>query len=103
MVTANSTEPLVPVVHQPRVVDLTAYAAVGWPGAAGRSLPRSGAAHRLGGAAARLPEPFGVAVFDGWRPLDLQQAIYDAAYADTALPAGFVSVPSSDPSTPLRT
>lgn len=47
-----------------------------------------------------LPDRFGLAVLDAWRPLELQHDIYDSAYADPDLPPGFVSLPSADPSTP---
>ena len=55
---------------------------------------------RLALAAATLPSGYGLAVFDAWRPLVLQQALYEAAYADPTLPPGFVSEPSTDPATP---
>lgn len=61
---------------------------------------RAEVARRLAGVAAGLPEPFGLAVLDGWRPLELQRQIYHAAYQDRTLPPGFVSEPSTDPQTP---
>ena len=99
LVTDPSDDVLVDVKHR-KVRNLSVYWHSGWPAAASRTLVRSEVAERLYAAADALPEPFGLATFDAYRPLDLQQAIFDAAYADPTLPAGFVSVPSSDPSTP---
>lgn len=92
-------EPCVPVVGD-RVVDLAAYFSVGWPGAVPACWARRTVVERLAAAAAGLPDGFGLAVFDAWRPLSLQQEIYDSAYADAGLPEGFVSVPSDDPLCP---
>ena len=43
-----------------------------------------------------LPDRWGLAVFDGWRPLALQQELYDAAIDYP----GLMAAPSADPSTP---
>lgn len=92
-------EPLVDIEHR-RVRNLSVYWHAGWPSAGPRTLARAGVASRLGAVADALPDRFGLAVLDAWRPLELQRAIYDAAYADPLLPEGFVSVPSDDPTTP---
>jgi D-alanyl-D-alanine dipeptidase len=39
---------------------------------------RAEALQRLQSAARSLPTGFGLAIFDGWRPLDLQQELFDA-------------------------
>jgi zinc D-Ala-D-Ala dipeptidase len=92
-------EPLVQIVDR-RVRVLSTYWHVGWEQAIPGALVRSGVAERLSAAAAALPEQFGLAVFDAWRPLPLQAEIFQAAYADPTLPPGFVSEPSGDPSLP---
>jgi D-alanyl-D-alanine dipeptidase len=114
LVTALIDEPLVRVtddrvtddrvtddrVTDHRVTDLAAYHRVGWDDAQPVSHGRVEAVHRLHAAAATLPDRYGLAVFDAWRPMALQARLYDAAYADPELPPGFVSYPSVDPATP---
>lgn len=92
-------EPLVRVTH-PRICVLAPYLQAGFPHALADAFVRSGVADRLRAAADSLPDDFGLAVFDAWRPLSLQRALYDAAYTDPSLPAGFVAAPSTDPTTP---
>jgi D-alanyl-D-alanine dipeptidase len=99
LVTTTTDEPLVPVTGS-RVLDLAAYHVVGWEGAPPVSHGRAGAVDRLHAAAAMLPERYGLAVFDGWRPMALQARLYAKAYADPELPPGFVSYPSADQATP---
>lgn len=94
-----NTEPLVAVTN-PRVLCLEAYRNAGWEQARPGTWLRKGVARRLYSVADTLPERFGLAVFDAWRPIELQREIYDAAYKDPDLPAGFVNVPSRDPGTP---
>lgn len=96
---AHSGEPLVEISHR-RVRCLSTYWHAGWDAAVPQMMLRAGAAERLYAAAQSLPEGFGLAVLDAWRPLGLQREIFEAAYADASLPAGFVSEPSSDPATP---
>lgn len=97
----DQAEPLMPLTHLPRVVDLATYHAAGWPGALRPSHARTGAVSRLVSAAHLLPEGFGLAVFDAWRPLALQQRIFDHFYAGgSMLERGFVSVPSASRATP---
>ena len=92
-------EPTLPVVD--RAIQLPApYWYVGWPAAATGTCVRADVARRLVTVAAALPEPFGLAVLDTWRPLELQRQIYRAAYEDRTLPPGFVNEPSIDPRTP---
>jgi D-alanyl-D-alanine dipeptidase len=92
-------EPLVAIEH-PNIQVLQAYYHLGWEHAEVGAYVRSAVAGRLAKVAENLPVGFGLAVLDAWRPLALQAELYDAAYADSALPAGFVSPPSSDPATP---
>jgi zinc D-Ala-D-Ala dipeptidase len=98
-VTRPSSEPLVPVQHR-RIRTLSNYWHAGWQHALPVTLLRSGAFERLAAAADGLPDRFGLAVFDAWRPLTLQAELYAAAYANDALPPGFVSDPNPDPTTP---
>ncbi len=92
-------EPMVPIVHR-NIRVLQPYFHVGWEQARPGAFVRSGIAERLARVAEGLPDGFGLAVLDAWRPLELQAEIYDAAYADPSLPEGFVSRPSADPTTP---
>ena len=96
---AGDLEPLERVEHR-KIKVLSTYWHEGWAAAQPGALLRAGTAARLYTVADSLPARFGLAVFDAWRPLALQQEIYDAAYTDDRLPAGFVSVPDSNPATP---
>jgi D-alanyl-D-alanine dipeptidase len=97
----DQDEPLVPLTHLPRVVDLATYHRAGWPGANPVGRARTGAVSRLVAAAHLLPDGFGFAVFDAWRPLPLQRRIFDHFYGrDSRLARGFVSAPSPSPATP---
>lgn len=92
-------EPLVQINHS-KILVLGSYCHAGWALARPEAFVRSGVLDRLMRVAANLPGGFGLAIIDAWRPLDLQSALYEAAYSDTALPEGFVSPPSNDPTTP---
>lgn len=89
-------EPLVAVDHQ-RITCTASYFAVGLDHAVPATLVRSGTATLLYGVADRLPEPFGLAVFDAWRPLALQTLLYDTVDGANI---GYLSVPSTDVRTP---
>ena len=98
---AGADEPLIPLQHLPGIVDLATYHRAGWPGSIPVSHARRDAVARLAAATYLLPEGFGFAVFDAWRPLPLQRAIYQHFYhPGSALEHGFVSVPSDSPATP---
>ena len=92
-------EPLVPVEH-PRLKVLSAYFYAKWPQARQGAWLRRYVAGRLYVAAESLPDGFGLAVFDAWRPLELQTALYESAYAEPNLPAGYVAPPSTNPAIP---
>lgn len=94
-----SDEPLVSIEH-PRISVVEAYREAGWSAAQRGMWLRSSAMQRLANVADGLPRPWGLHVFDAWRPLDLQAELYTAAYADPLLPPGFVSEPTRDPQTP---
>jgi D-alanyl-D-alanine dipeptidase len=89
-------EPLVPIGH-PRVACLSSYWRKGLPGTVESTYVRSGVADRLGAVADALPHRFGLALFDAWRPLELQTLLYTSVAGATD---GYLSVPSSDPRTP---
>lgn len=93
------SEALVPVAHR-RIRVLANYWHAGWEHARADCWLRAGAFARLVAAAETLPDRFGLAVFDAWRPLDLQAELYHAAYDHPGLPEGFVSPPDPDPTTP---
>ena len=92
-------EPLVPIAHR-RIRKLGNYFHAGWQRARPEMLLRVDASARLNQVADSLPDGFGLAVFDAWRPLDLQAELYQAAYGTPGLPDGFVSPPDEDPTTP---
>jgi D-alanyl-D-alanine dipeptidase len=94
-----SGERLVEVSH-PLISVLGCYHRVGLAGARPDTRLRAGALERLTRAVAILPPGFGLAVFDGWRSLQLQTELYRAAYSDPQLPPGFVAEPSTDPTKP---
>lgn len=98
-VLASVDEPLVPVEHR-RIRVLSNYWHAGWGHAVPGAWLRAGAMTRLGECANALPEPYGLAVFDAWRPLVLQSELWHAAYDDPGLPPGFVADPNPDPRTP---
>lgn len=89
-------EPLVdPTVTTHRIVSHPVYANAQLPEASDLPLQiRQGTAELLQAAASQLPEPFGFALLDTWRPLALQASLV----ADPQLIAdGYVSAPSPDP------
>lgn len=96
----SSDEPLVDVASVSGIIDLAAYAAAGWRDAVRPSLARVGALRRLQSAVESLPDDVGLAVFDAWRPLELQAALHHQAYDGTGLAPGYVSPPSLDPADP---
>lgn len=92
-------EPLVPLQDR-NIRTLSNYWHAGWDSARPATWCRQGVAERLAQVASSLPPRFGLAVFDAWRPLKLQAELYEVAYADPELPAGFVSEPIEDPTMP---
>ena len=86
---------LVELTH-PRILLLTSYLDAGWTNAKRGTWLRSETRDRLYSVVNLLPEPWGLCVFDAWRPLDLQAELFDAAYQDPLLPEGFVSPPDQD-------
>lgn len=99
LVDQPSDEPMVPVVHR-RIRTLNNYWHAGWDHAIADCWLRTGAFDRLSAVADGLPPRWGLAVFDAWRPLALQEELYAAAYADPDLPPGFMAPVSHDPATP---
>jgi len=94
-----STEQLVKLDH-PEIVWLSHYELGNWSNAISTCWLRPEVVRRLTMALAELPDGFGLAVFDGWRPRDLQLELYEHAYADSELPPGFLAVPTSDEKLP---
>jgi D-alanyl-D-alanine dipeptidase len=92
-------EPLVRIEHR-RIRVLSSYWHARWENALPGTWLRREAMAGLAAVADTLPDRYGLAVFDAWRPLALQQEIYQAAYSDPDLPPGFVAKPSEDPATP---
>jgi D-alanyl-D-alanine dipeptidase len=76
---------------------LHSYANAGWQHAVARQLLRPGLVQRLDRARRSLPAGYGLAIFDAWRPLALQQELYAAA---DGMPPGAVAAPSADPAAP---
>lgn len=94
-----SGEPLETVSHR-RIRVLSNYWHAGWPSALPDTYLRAEVNRRIGVVADKLPTPWGLAIFDGWRPLALQQELYDAAYADPSTEPDFMAPVSRDPATP---
>jgi zinc D-Ala-D-Ala dipeptidase len=99
--TADSLDPdgrdevLVDLTNSPLRV-LHSYARAGWRCAVDRQLLRTDLVDRLIRAHAALPDGFGLAVFDAWRPLTLQRELFETI----GLSGDGVAPPSSDPATP---
>lgn len=98
-VLAPLDEPLVEVLDR-RLMVVDAYARAGWVNARQGAWLREEALARLLTALPALPDGFGLAIFDAWRPLTLQEELYRAAYRDTGLPLGFVAPASDSPTEP---
>ncbi len=94
-----SDEVLVRVAHR-RVRSLSNYWHGGWQHAIPDTWLRGTVADRLYAVAEHLPERWGLAVFDAWRPLALQAELYDFAAADPRIDEGFMTKVSHDPRTP---
>ena len=99
LVVDASGEELV-VLEHPRITTVEAYRGAGWTAARPGTHVRGAVLDRLAGVADALPAPWGLHVFDAWRPLDLQAELYDAAYGDPGLPEGYISEPLPDPAAP---
>ena len=98
-ITDPSDEPLVRVEHR-RIRVLANYWHAGWSTAVPATWLRRGVMERLGAVADALPDAWGLAVFDGWRPLALQRELYEVATADPHIEPGLIAPPSTDPTTP---
>lgn len=99
LVDEASDEALV-VLDHPRITSVEAYRRAGWTAARPGTWVRQSVLERLAMVVDSLPEPWGLHVFDAWRPLDLQAELHDAAYGDPGLPEGYISEPISDPAAP---
>ncbi|MGI5200281.1 M15 family metallopeptidase [Spirillospora sp. CA-108201] len=83
----------IPVLHS--------YAKAGWQHAVDQQWLRTGVISRLQWAVGTLPPGFGLAVFDGWRPLTLQRELFEAIGPNFDPDVGDpVAPPSSDPAEP---
>jgi D-alanyl-D-alanine dipeptidase len=96
-----------------RVVEDPRYHAIGLPGALRGCWLREGVAERLARVAAGLPDGLTLVVWDGYRTLETQTALYNGYLAELALvhpdwpaealeaaAARYVSAPSASPSAP---
>lgn len=98
-VTDPADEPLVEIADQ-RIGILRNYRLAGWEHAEDNCRLRASVVDLLYRVADGLPERWGLAVFDGWRPLALQTELYETAYANSNLPPGFFAEPDDDPAFP---
>lgn len=79
-------EPLVPMAGlHPRIVEDPRYFAMGLPGSLPGCWLREGVAHRLAAAAQSLPGDLVLLVWDGWRSIGTQAALFEAYVDDLAL------------------
>jgi D-alanyl-D-alanine dipeptidase len=70
-------DPLVPVAGiSPRIFDRAQYHAWGLPGSLSRSWVRAGVAQRLAQVAVDLPAGASLVVWDAYRPLEVQAALF---------------------------
>lgn len=107
-------EPLVTIIPGLyRITTRSLYAAQGIPGAPIDITVRSGVYTRLQRAAESLPPGIVLVVFDGYRPLRVQQYLWDTYHAEIAArhpewsplqleeaTAEFIARPSADPACP---
>jgi D-alanyl-D-alanine dipeptidase len=78
-------EPLVPVADLgPRVIEDPRYVAMGLPGALPGCWVREALGERLARAAATLPDGMLLLVWDGWRSIETQSALFESYVADLA-------------------
>jgi D-alanyl-D-alanine dipeptidase len=98
----DPSSPRVPVelVDHPRIVDLDAYERAGWGAARTGCVLRAPVIRRLVAAVESMPDDFGLAIFDGFRTIALQEELYDHYYATGTLRPGFINEPSRDPLRP---
>lgn len=88
---------LIPVAHR-RIRVMAAYWHAGWPFAFPDAVVRPEVLDRLVAALERLPEDFGLAIWDAWRDPRLQAALHDRVYCPgSTLEPGFVAYPDPDP------
>ena len=109
-------EPLIDIVQlqDSRLKPSMEYFRQGLPGAVPRCLLRRSAAERLQKAADLLPDGYGFRIYDAWRPMRVQQALFDR-YRQMVVETAerplseeeilqrvrvFISVPSDDPAFP---
>jgi D-alanyl-D-alanine dipeptidase len=69
----------------PRVHDDPRYHAMGLPGAVPRGWVREGVAQRLAAVAGGLPDGRSLVVWDGYRPIETQAALYHAYLEELAM------------------
>lgn len=78
-------EPLVPVAHiGGRIIEDPQYFAWGLPGALPGCWLRQGVAERLSRVAQSLPDGLMLLVWDGWRSIETQSALFEAYIGDLA-------------------
>lgn len=79
-------EPLVPVADLgPRIIEDPRYFAMGLPGSLPRCWVREELGRRLVRAAESLPDGLVLLVWDGWRSIETQSALFEAYVEDLAL------------------
>ncbi len=92
-------EPLVALQH-PRIRTLKCYWEAGWKNALDGCWIRESVAKKLYAIAEELPERWGLGIFDAWRPLSLQNELYEAACIDPKVPELLFAQPSNTPTAP---
>jgi len=92
-------EPLVELKH-PLVKTLNCYWEAGWENALAGCWIRKSVAEKLYDITEELPERWGLAIFDAWRPLALQNELFKAACEDPLIPEELFAEPSSNPVAP---
>jgi D-alanyl-D-alanine dipeptidase len=98
-VTHPVDEPMIEVSHE-RIILLHNYRKAGWVHTLEGCWLRRSVADLLTGVADSLPDRWGLAVFDAWRPLELQVELYEAALADPTVPTWLFAEPDPERSRP---
>lgn len=106
-------EPLVNLAEAPQVLVDSQYFKQGIKGSKEEVFLRLGVANRLVAATQYLPKGYKFLIWDGWRPLEVQQALFDKFYnwlekENPGLPEEnlvdltqtYVSLPSINPTKP---
>jgi D-alanyl-D-alanine dipeptidase len=80
----ESNEKMISIMSlsNPRIIIRSMYFDMGLPGAIPDCYVREGVASRIEKALEILPDTFCLMIWDGWRPLEVQNSLYQSFYSD---------------------